>query len=209
MNNIEIWTIIVDVITVISIVLCIVISYKNGVIYEFVNLFLLIISCFASYLISPILAKRFYLLKPELIDNPLINSDSIYFSINVVAWFVILTIVFCLVILLIKPIFKKLTKIPIIGWINKLFGIVFGVIKSIFVCFLISSILSMSFVKDGKAIKEKSILKYTNLYSNKIINVVINNIDYSHIEEEVQDFDINSTREFFENWLIESGFIDE
>lgn len=201
--------IIIDIIIVAIFVICFVVSYKNGIIYELISFFMLLISGFLGYFLSPILAKRFYLFKPELQENPFINSQTIYYSINVIIWFVVITVFFVLVFTLIKPLFKKLTKIPVVGWVNKLFGLVFGLIKGFIFCSLLSCLLSTAFFENYNEIKNGTLIKYVDLFSSKAISFVVKNIDYKELNSELSDIDIKNTQEQFENWLIEQGFINE
>ena len=201
--------IVVDIIVVAIFALCIIFSYKNGILYELLSMFFIVISLFLGYFFAPLVAKRLYLVTSELETNPLINKDMIYYTINVIIWFVILSIVFILLFLLIKPIFKKVTKIPVVGWVDKLFGIIFGFIKAIIVCSLLSCLLNTTIVNNGKEVKENTLIKYVDNLSSKVVSIVVKNIDYSVIGENISDIDIENTRKVFEQWLIEQGFIND
>lgn len=203
------YIIIVDVIVATIFALSIIFSYKNGFLYELLSLFFIVISLFLGYFFSPIVASRLYLVNPPSDINPLINADMIYYTVNVIIWFVILSIVFILIFLLIKPIFKKLTKVPIVGWVDKVFGLIFGFIKAIIICTLISCLLSTSLIKNGKEVKENSLIKYVDIFTSKTINLIVENIDYTKLDENLSEIDIQNTRKVFEEWLIEQGFINE
>ena len=186
--------IIIDVIVVAIFVICFVVSYKNGIIYEFISLFLILISLFLGYFLSPIFAARYHLITPSFDDNPLLNTATIYYSINIIVWFIVISIFFIILFLLIKPIFKKLTKIPVVGWIDKLFGLVFGFIKGIIIVSFISCILSTSLFQNSKEIKDGSIIKYVDLLSSRTIEFIVENIDYKKVDENISDIDIETTR---------------
>lgn len=201
--------IIVDIIIVAIFVVCFIISYKNGIIYEFLSLFMIVISLFLGYFLAPIFAKRSYLVTPSFNNSPMLNTNAIYFGINTIVWFIIISIFFILLFLLIKPIFKSLTKLPVVGWINKVFGLIFGFIKGILICSLLSCILSTSLFVNSSDIKNGTIVKFVDVFSSQIIKIVVNNINYKAIDENISDFDINVTRQIFEDWLIKQGFINE
>lgn len=209
MNISNSYFIFIDIIVVAIFIVCFIVSYKNGIIYELISFFMLLISGFLGYFLSPILAKRLYLFKPELQENPFLNSQTIYYSINVVIWFIVITIFFVLIFTLIKPLFKKLTKIPVVGWVNKLFGLVFGLIKGFIFCSLLSCLLSTVFFENYNEIKNGTLIKYVDLFSSKAISFVVNNIDYKELDDTLSDIDIKNTQEQFEKWLIEQGFINE
>ena len=201
--------IVVDIIIAVIFALCIIFSYKNGILYELLSMFFIVVSLFLGYFLSPLAAKRFYLVTPELDANPLINTDIVYYTINVVIWFVIISIIFILLFLLIKPLFKKITKIPVIGWVDKVFGIFFGLIKAFVVCSLLSCLLSTSLFNNGKEVRDNTLIKYVDTFSSKAIGIIIENIDYSIIDENISDIDIDNTRKVFEDWLIKQGFIND
>lgn len=200
---------IVDIIIVVIFVVCMAVSYHNGLIYELLSLLFIFISIFLAYLISPILAKRFYLIKPDLSELSLINSDGIYRGINVVVWFIVLVIIFCLVFILLKPLFKKFTKFPLVGWVNKLFGVIIGFVKGLFICCVISYCLTLSLFSNGNEIKQGTFIKYSNEISNKVITFVVRNIDYDKLGESIENFDANVTRSAIESFFIKQGFLNE
>lgn len=199
---------IVDIIVVVIFILCMAFSYKNGLIYELVSLLLIFISLFFAYLLSPILAKRYYLIKPDLSSFPDINPTVIYNGVNVVVWFIVLVILFCLLLILIKPLFKKLTKIPVIGWVNKVFGVVIGFIKGLFICFIISYLLSLSIFKNGNDIKNGTFIKYSDELSNKAITIIIKNVNFDKINNEIEDFNAADARKAIESFFVKQGIID-
>lgn len=199
---------IIDILIVIIFVLCMAISYRNGVIYELVSLLLIFISLFLSFLFSPILAKRYYLIKPDLSAFPTLNPVAILNGINVVVWFIVLVVVFSLLILLLKPLFKKLTKVPVVGWVNKLFGIIIGFIKGLFVCFILSYFLTFPIIKNGKDVKNGSFIKYSDTITNKSISFIINNIDFDKINEGIENFDSKATRDAIESFFVEKGILN-
>lgn len=201
--------IVIDIIIVAIFVVCFIVSYKNGVLYELISFFMLIISGLLGYFLSPILAKRFYLFKPEIQDNPILNSQIINYGINVIVWFAVLTIFFVLLFTLIKPLFKKISKIPVVGWVNKVFGLVFGLIKGFIFCSLLTCILSTTFFQNYNDIKNETLIKYVDLFSSKAISFVINSIDYNELNNDLNDIDIKNSQHQFEKWLIDQGFINE
>lgn len=200
---------IVDIVIVAIFVICFVVSYKNGIIYEILSLFFIAISLFLGYFLSPIFAKRLFLVKPAIDDSLMLNTDAIYFGINTIVWFAIISIFFILLFILIKPIFKSLTKIPVVGWINKIFGLIFGFVKGIVICSILSCLLSTSVFTNSSDIKNGTIIKYVNIFTNQIVRTVVKNIDFKQIDENISDIDMDKTREIFEDFLIKQGFINE
>lgn len=200
---------IVDIVIVAIFLICFVVSYKNGIIYEILSLFFIAISLFLGYFLSPIFAKRSFLVKPTIDDSLMLNTDAIYFGINTIVWFAIISIFFILLFILIKPIFKSLTKIPVVGWINKIFGLIFGFVKGIVICSILSCLLSTSIFTNSSDIKNGTIIKYVDIFTNQIVRTVVKNIDFKQIDENISDIDMDKTREIFEDFLIKQGFINE
>lgn len=210
MNISSIYFIVIDVIIVAIFALNFYFSYKNGLLYELVSLFLIIISLFLGYFLSPILAARLYLVTPSFNDSLYINLSAIYYGINVIVWFIVISIFFIILFMLIKPIFKFVTKVPIVGWLNKFAGIIFGLIKGFIICSLLSFILSTVFVNNSNDIKNGTLLKYVDFFSVEATNFISKNIDFKKIDENISDFDMQATRKVFEEWLIKKqGFINE
>lgn len=200
---------IVDIVIVAIFLICFVVSYKNGIIYEILSLFFIAISLFLGYFLSPIFAKRSFLVKPAIDDSLMLNTNAIYFGINTIVWFAIISIFFILLFILIKPIFKSLTKIPVVGWINKIFGLIFGFVKGIVICSILSCLLSTSVFTNSSDIKNETIIKYVDIFTNQIVRTVVKNIDFKQIDENISDIDMDKTREIFEDFLIKQGFINE
>ena len=81
-------------------------------------------------------------------------------------------------------------------------------IKAFVVVLLLSCLLSTSLVNNGKEVRDNTLIKYVDAFSSKAISLLIENIDYSIIDENLSEIDIDNTRKVFEQWLIEQGFIN-
>lgn len=208
MNSLSFY-IVFDLVLVSIVCLIVYFSYKNGAIYEFVSLFLVVIDAFISGFLAPKIAGKVKLLKPALTSNELINFEGFYFIINVFVWFLILFVVVFLLLLFLKPLLKKLSNIPLFGPVNRTFGVLFGIVKGALFCLLVSFILNFPIVKEYKDIKNNTIIKYVDTFSNTAIHYVVDNIDYSVIEDKISSFELDITKTLFKYWLNNNGSINE
>ena len=180
-----------------------IISYKKGFIYEAVNLLFTILIFFLAWFLSPILANLFPLVK---LDPPysLLGVEPI---LNTAIYYAIIVLVLRVLAFFIMPLFKKLSKIPFLGSLNKILGLIIGFINASIIIMLISFLLNTPLIKNGNEIKENTLFKYIDKYSNKGITYVVDHIDFNKIKEYVSDIDIDNARQSFKDWLIEQEYL--
>lgn len=212
MENINYLYLIVDAIIVGLFILCIIKGFKKGFVYQLINILFLFISLAIGYFVSPILSKSIPIFKfsnEDTLLNAILESIKIADLINNVIWFVIIVIGLNLIYLIIKPLFKSFSKMPVIGTFNKILGAFLGIIYAYLIVSLLVIFLSIPFFKEGKAIKDNTILKYTDTVSNLVNNYIIDNIDIENMLNDVENFDTDKARESFKNYLIEQGILNE
>lgn len=153
----------------------IIVSYKKGLVYEIVHLILKLVSIYASYKLCIFLTSQY----------PLINLDLGAFSLildvnsitNHVLWFIICFFVLQLVIALIMPLFKFVSKIPVVGIVNKVGGVLVGILCATLTVLCLSFVLSLPVIQNCEEVKEKTVIKYISNYSNQAYNYFIDNVD--------------------------------
>ena len=92
-------------------------------------------------------------------------------------------------------------KIPVLGKLNKLLGMLVGIINATIIVLALSMLLSLPLFKNAKDIKDKTLLRYINDYSNQAISYIAEKIILSNDLININNFDIDSYREEFSNWL--------
>ena len=181
-----------------------IIGYNKGFLYELVNLVYTLFSLAFAYFASPVLANMFPLFdvknaaKDAAILVDIFNLNEI---LNIVAYFLIIFLLMKLLYVFISILVKSLNKIPVIGKVNKVLGALFGVINATIITLVITMLFSLPLFKNGKDIKEKTILKYINSFSQDVLTIVTQKVAQSNLSDGVK-FDIDSYREEFKEWLI-------
>lgn len=195
----------INVAIVLIYVIFAIVGYKNGLALQVIDLIYNILAVVVAWFVSPILAAHF----------PLVNLDELYTAlglnvlIDTLLYCVIIFLVLKLIYLFIKPLFKGVTKLPIIGFINKIGGFFFGLINATIVLLLISMLLNTPLFSNGKEVKSNTYLKYCESLSQKALEITLNHINLDSIKDSVDNFDVDKTREEFDKWLTKQGIFND
>ena len=182
-----------------------IIGYKNGLILQIIDLLFNIIALFIAYFISPILASHF----------PLVKLDEVYIALNLntlidmLIYIVIVFLLLKILYLIIKPFFASVSKIPLLGFFNRIGGALMGVINATIIVLLFCMLLNTPIFKNGNEIKNGTYLKVVDNLSYKALEFSMDHINIDSIKKEIKDFDIDQSRKAFEKWLEEQGIINE
>ena len=203
------WFMFINIIVAVVFLIYIFKSYKNGFVYELVNLAFLVLSVIASWIVAPILASKISIFDVSQISDVPIPSKDVNVLINSLIWFVIILVLLNVLFLLIKPLLKFISKIPLLGTVNKVLGGIVGIIYGLFVTVIISMIFTMPIFKNGKEVVDNTILKYANSLNKTVTKYVVENIDLSKVSKYSDDFNVDTARKELETWLISQGVIDD
>lgn len=180
-------------------------AYRNGLLSQLLSLVYNILSIVVAWYLAPILASRITLVK---IDS-VYNSSGISSMANSILFMAIIFIVLRILYLIIKPLFKSISKIPIIGGLNKIGGFIFGIINATLVIVVLTLIMNLGFIKNFNEVKENTLLKYTDKLSQTVMKVSIDNLNLNSLKKYIDDFDVDESRETFTKWLIDQGILNE
>ena len=182
-----------------------IVSFKNGLLYGFLDLVYTGLCLAGAYFAAPVLASMF----------PIIELDSVYKMmnlepiVNTVVYFIIVTLVLKLLGLIIMPLFKSVSKLPIIGSLNKVLGLVLGFINATVIVLALGVLLNTPLFKNGSDVKEGTLFKYVSTYSEKAVTYVSDNIPLDTFKDKIEDFDVEKAREAFREWLMKKENISE
>ena len=190
-------------------IICLIVAYKNGFLYEALGLVINIVILGAAYFISPLLAKQFSLINIDYSTYPIAEIFDLNYLLNCVLWFFIAAVVLSIAGFIVKHLFKSVSDIPVLGFMNRILGLVIGFVNATVIALLISVFLSFPFISNGRQIKEDSILSYVNIITDKAINYATENMALEKFARTVEDFDIITAREDLNKWLIEEGIFHE
>lgn len=198
-------------------------GYRDGFIVKALGCVGFIIIGMSSWALAPIVASKLELFPKDL--TPLAGTfvaPYFYDTLNKFVVFIGLFLVLSLLILLIKPICKGISSIPIISEVNKLLGVLFGLLQGIILLVVITLVFRTPLFSNGTNVIEHSILKSMSGLTDSVMffmedpmaqwqsvqklltpTTELNNDDITKItqwlegqeisEQEVQDF-INSLR---------------
>ena len=181
------------------------IGYKHGLLYELVNLLYTAASFGIAYFAAPVFAAVFSFIDISKSGseystlNQLFNLNKI---INTVAYFIIIFLILKVLYIFISLFVKSLNKIPVIGKFNQLLGMIFGILNATLIALCLSMLLSLPIISNGKQIREKTILRYINRYSDQALNYLVQKVGEQEIKDKIEGFDIDEYREDFKQWLI-------
>lgn len=187
----------------------VVIAYKNGFLYEVLGLFINLIILFLSYLLAPLLASKITLINIDLSAYPILAIFNLNELFNTIIFFVLIFFVLSIFGFLIKNLFKSVSKIPFLGFFNRILGIAVGFINATIITLLLSLLVSLPFINNGKQIKEESLFKYVNVITNKALVSLSDYIDIDSLSNNIEGLDINRARDELNKWLIEQGVFHE
>ena len=195
----------INIILVLIYIIFAIIGYKNGLMVQIIDLIFNFLAIFAAYFISPILASHF----------PLVTMEEIYTNLNINR--IIDTLIYCVIVyvilrifyIFIKPVFKSVSKVPLIGFLNKVGGFLLGIVNATFIMLALGLLLTTPLFSNGIEVKKGTFLKYTDKLCEKAIDISVKYINFDSFKETIDDFDIDSAREEFNKWLIEKGVFHE
>ena len=183
-----------------------IIGYMKGFLYQVINIIYTVLSLAVAWFVSPVLAELFPLISIETIDeqykllNSLFNLDRL---LNTAAYFVIVFLLLKILYIFISLITKSLNKIPVLGKVNKVLGMIAGILNATIIVFALSMLLSLPLFKNGREVKENTVFKYIEKYTNNAISFIAEKIVV--YKGDLKDVDIDSYRKEFSDWLSSFG----
>ncbi len=197
--------IVIDILILAIYLSSLIVSFKNGLLYGILDLIYTGLCLAGAYFAAPVLASLF----------PIVELDSVYKMmnlepiVNTVVFFVIITLVLKLLGLIILPLFKSVSKLPLIGSLNKLLGLVLGFLNATVIVLALGVLLNTPLIKNGSDVKEGTLFKYVSVYSEKAITYVSDNIPLDTFKDKIADFDVDKAREAFKEWLVKKEIVSE
>lgn len=182
----------------------VILGYIKGLFYELISLVYTGVSLFIAWLISPVFAELFPIVKMgEIYDegsilNNIVNVNPL---INTALYFLIVFIVLKIAYIIISLVVKSFNKLPVLGTFNKILGAIFGIINATLITLLISIFFTLPLFKNGNEVRKNTILNYVDSISNQAIKFVVDHMDTDFIVHDV-NFDASKTRQDITNWLI-------
>lgn len=160
---------------IVWLLLAMAIGYKKGFIWQLIRLLGVLVAVFIAWITAPGIANVINLYPKSL--APFKNTPIgllFYQRLNFYAWFLAIIVICMILMAIISPLFKALTEVPFIKEVNGLLGLMLGALKTFLFFIVITYILNGALVSNGKDIVEKSLLKYVNVVTKKVMVIVGN-----------------------------------
>ena len=182
----------------------ILLAYKNGFIYQLLNLIAFFVSIVASIVLAPTLAEHFPLFKDysdlgDMITKVFLNS---------IIWYFIVFIVFKIILAILLTIAKMFSKLPIIGKLNKILGALLGAVTGTLWVLVLSTILSTPLFINGQEAIDHTIIRPLSNISNEAVAKMSEYVDFDAITSSLGDeiAGMDDLSEAFGKWLDDNGF---
>lgn len=200
---------IVNLLILLIYLIAVVSAYKNGFLYEVLGLFINLLILFLAFLGAPLFSRNFPLINIDVQAYPILSIFNVNELFNTILYFVLIYLVLSIIGFLIKRLFKSVSDIPFLGFFNQVLGMVVGFINATIITLLLSLLVSLPFISNGQAIKQQSLLKYVNMFSNQAVLYISDYIDLESLAIDIDNFDAENAREELNKWLIEQGVFHE
>ncbi len=141
----------------------------------------------------------------------LIMNSPIYNIVNQAIWFVGILVVLNLIGLFIIPLFKGLNRVPVIGFVNRIIGLFFGLAKSYLLLYIFVLLLSTPFVSNGEDVIQKSGLYHVRNVIPMLTSqeAFMDDLKYVQLLFSPEELEEEGSRQSLITWLSGKGFSEE
>lgn len=200
---------IMDAVIVLFFILLLYSGYKQGFLLKLVNIIGFVVVGILSWWLSGPLSKIIGLYPQDSIPlHGTILESFLYENLNRFVVFVVLFVLLNIVILLMKPLLKAISSIPVISTVNKVCGMLLGGVQAILLMALAALALRLPFFASGSQIVDQTLLRYSEplmgvvlFYAEepiKQINVLMDMVDQTKTLTPQEVADVRA-------WLISYG----
>lgn len=182
----------------------IIIGYKKGFLFELVSFAFTIVAGIVSWFVSPVLASLYPIVNLENLSketelvSKIINLNAL---LNTAIYFILTFLVLKLFYFLLAILLKGMNKIPVIGKFNQLLGGIAGIFNATIITLVLSLLLSLPIFSNGNEVKNGTVFKYISNLTDKVLTILVDNVDLDNLKNKFENFDVNSARDDFKDWL--------
>lgn len=186
----------------------ILIGVKRGFLIQLMDCVGLLLSLFAAWLFSPVLAEWVAIVPASL--NPARDTVLglwVYGLMNQIVWFIAVFILCKLILLLVRPVVKMLGKIPLVKQANQLLGGLFGLVNTGIWLVVFSILLMLPFFENGQQVIDATLLsmpgKAAAVINEKLLEMPQ---DENQLQKLVDGWDqlTDEDRTLIKDWLNEN-----
>lgn len=145
-------------------------GYRNGFVLEAIITVSLILCILAGWFLSDILNNAIKIIQTSPVETGISFADELLRTVaNRSVLFIIIFIIANILLRLMRKHIRKLNKIALVGWLNKLLGSVLGFLKSIIYIILMMVVISSPIFTNGsKAISSAGLEPAKNLVKDYV-----------------------------------------
>lgn len=146
------------------------IGYKRGFLYQIFTLLAILTAIFISWFFAPVVSNLYHIYPENWSPFAYTQfADIFYQKLNTLSWYILLFLIVMILCMLLKPVARSVQKLPVIGFVNQILGMFFGLIPSIVLIMFATYFLSTPLVKNGKDIIEQTwLLPIRNATTNVV-----------------------------------------
>lgn len=204
MNIPSVYFIYINILIGIIYLILIIIGYKKGFLFELVSFAFTIVAGLVSWFVSPVLASLYPIANLENLNketelvSKIINLNAL---LNTAIYFILTFLVLKLFYFLLAILLKGMNKIPVIGKFNQLLGGIAGIFNATIITLVLSLLLSLPIFSNGNEVKNGTVFKYISNLTDKVLTILVDNVDLDNLKNKFENFDVNSARDDFKDWL--------
>lgn len=197
-------------------ILVLFLGYKSGLLMQLYSVLNLFIKLILAWLFAPILASFLAFYTPDLgVLNESALDVLVTENINTIIWFILIYLALTLVFLILVPILKGAGKLPVLKPINQLFGALFGAVKFYVYGVVMVFVLTTAIFSNGQQAIDESWLAHVQESSPIVFDALGNwvktnpAINALIADEALSDEDISALELWLEEKDINQEAIDE
>lgn len=185
-------------------------GYRKGFLSKLFSLFSFIGIVLISWKIAPWLSDTFKIIPMEWAPyQGSILQDFFYGYMNQLALFVLLVIGASVILFIFKPILLLIGKLPVISWVNALFGSLLGLVESFLLMCVLVFILQTPLIVNADAVLENSVLNKVVEWQEKLFVVGADFLEDFRALKPDENGNVEELKLFLEKQGIEESTIQQ
>ncbi len=222
---------VINIVVIVWLLISIISGYRKGFLWGLLKIACTAISVLLAWIVAPGISEIISIYPKDFAPfQDTVIADVIYSKLNYLIWFIIIYLVVSIALAIIRPLFEAITEIPILKQVNKLLGVLLGVIRTFIYMIIIIYVLNSAIFSNGDEVIENSYLKYVKSTSTTVMSffddVIAENAsiqkfindplsltdeDVANLVEWLQDSQLTSEEisEFLETYGVDVDTINE
>lgn len=191
-------------------------GYKKGFVIQFFGLFSIVLSAFIAWFLYLPFGKLFPITPKSTVPfQETILQSFFYEKVNSMVWYVIIFFISFIVLKILKHVLNIVFKVPGLSFINRITGVLIGLVNTVAISFLMIYALSLPIFTNGPAYIERSLLNNVVTITNVVSPYIIESLEKTQIFEAVESSeqasveDVIKMQEYLEKNKISSPEINE